>query len=200
MDGTYAGTRMPGRRAGYNRDMKPVRSAARALLSAIFVASGARAVANPAPMVDRARRVTDPLTPVLERTDPRLPTDPAALVRINGAAQLVGGLLLATGRATRPAAALLAVSLVPTTLAGHRFWEHKGAERTMHQNQFVKNLGLLGGLLLAAADTEGRPGMWYRTEHFVERRRRGVQRAVRTAKREAKIAAASAALARRLPG
>lgn len=180
--------------------MKPVRSAARALLSAVFVASGARAVANPAPMIDRAKKVTDRVVPLLERTDPRLPTDTATLVRINGAVQLGAGLLLATGRATRPAALVLAASLVPTTLAGHRFWEYRGAERQMHQNQFVKNLGLLGGLLLAAADTEGRPGLKYRTEHFVDRRQKGVRRAVRTAKREAKIAAASAAMARRLPG
>ena len=180
--------------------MKPVRSTARALLSAIFVASGARAVANPTPMVDRARTVTDRVAPLLERTDPRLPSDPATLVRINGVVQLTAGLMLATGRATRPAALALAATLVPTTLAGHRFWEHRGAERAMHQNQFMKNLGLLGGLLLAAADTEGRPGMRYRAEYFVDRRQRGVKRAVKTAKREAKIAAASAAMARRLPG
>ncbi len=178
--------------------MKPVRSVARGFLSTIFVVSGARAVANPAPMVDRARSVTDRIAPVLERTDPRLPTDTATLVRLNGAVQLAAGLLLATGRATRPAALALAGSLVPTTLAGHRFWEYQGAERTLHQNQFVKNLGLLGGLLLAAVDTEGRPGLRYRTGHFVQRRQRGVQRAVRTARREAKIAAASAAVGRKL--
>ncbi|MDP9814897.1 putative membrane protein YphA (DoxX/SURF4 family) [Spirilliplanes yamanashiensis] len=166
----------------------------------MFVASGARALANPAPMVDRAKPVTDRVTPLLERTDPRIPTDTATLVRLNGAVQLGAGLLLATGRATRPAALALAASLVPTTLAGHRFWEFSGPERTVHQNQFVKNLGLLGGLLLAAADTEGRPGLRYRAEHFVDRRQRGVKRAVRTARREAKIAAASAAMARRLPG
>ncbi len=165
------------------------------MLSAIFVASGARAVANPAPMVDRARRITDPLTPALENLDPRIPTDTTTLVRLNGAVQVGAGLLLATGRATRPAALALAVSLVPTTLAGHRFWEATGAEREQHRIGFLKNVGLLGGLLLAAADTEGRPGLRYRTEHFVERRRRGAKRALRAAKRDAKIAV----MARKLP-
>jgi len=180
--------------------MKPVRTTARTLLSAVFVGSGARAVANPAPMVDHARTVTDRVAPLLERADPRLPTDPATLVRINGAVQLTAGLLLATGRATRPAALALAASILPTTFAGHRFWEYRGPERAMHQTHFLKNLGLLGGLLLAAADTEGRPSMRYRAEHFVDRRQQEVRRAVRNAKRDAKIAAASAAMARRLPG
>jgi putative oxidoreductase len=179
--------------------MKPVRSVARALLSGIFVISGARAVANPAPMADRSKKVTDSLAPLLERIDPRIPTDTDTLVRFNGAVQLTAGLLMATGRVTRPAALVLAGSLIPTTLAAHRFWEHRGPERDMHQIQFVKNLGLLGGLLLVAVDTEGRPGLRYRAGHFVDRRQQGVRRAVRTARRDAKIAAASAAVARRLP-
>lgn len=180
--------------------MKPVRSVARGLLSAIFIASGVKAVTNPAPMVDRAKKVTDRITPLIERADPRIPTDPATLVRINGAVQVTAGLLLATGRARRPAALALIGSLVPTTLAGHPFWEYQGAERAAQKIQFMKNLALAGGLLLAAADTEGRPGLAYRTEHFVERRQRGVKRVLRTARRDAKIAAASATMARKLPG
>jgi hypothetical protein len=61
-------------------------------------------------------------------------------------------------------------------------------------------MGLMGGLLLAASDTEGRPGLRYRTEHAVERGQRSVRRRLRTARRDAKIAALSAAAARRLPG
>ncbi|HEX8627095.1 MAG TPA: DoxX family protein [Catenuloplanes sp.] len=186
--------------------MKPVRSAARALLGAIFVASGARALANPEPLISRAKPVTDRLTPLLEKTDPRLPTDTRTLVRINGAVGVVGGLLLATGRFRRPAAAMLAASLVPTTVAGHPFWAHDQPERQAHEVQFMKNLGLLGGLLLAAADTEGRPGLRYRTSHFVDRQQRSVnqalrtgRRAVKSGRRHAKIAVASAATARRLP-
>ena len=180
--------------------MKPVRTAARALLGAIFVASGARALANPDAFTDRAKRVTDRITPLLERTDPRLPTDARTLVRLNAAVDLVGGLLLATGRFHRPAAAALAASLVPTTLAGHPFWAMDPADRRNHEIHFLKNLGLLGGLLLAVADTEGRPGMRYRAGRAIDHRRHAVGRAVRTARREAKIAARSAALARRLPG
>lgn len=181
--------------------MKPVRTAARAMLSGIFVLSGARALANPEPFVDRAKRVTDHVAPLLEQTDSRLPADPATLVRANGAVQLVGGLLLASGRFTRPAAAALAATLVPTTLAGHPFWtESDPAERSQHQIHFLKNLGLFGGLLLAAADTAGRPGLGWRTTRAVRQGRRSARRAVRTARRDARIAVKSAAAARRMPG
>jgi putative oxidoreductase len=181
--------------------MKPVRSAARTLLSGIFVMSGARAVTNPEPFVTRAKTVTDRVGPLAERIDPRLPTDPAALVRVNGAVQLVAGLMLATGRFPRPAAAALAGTLVPTTLAGHAFWTHHDpAERAQHQTHFMKNLGLIGGLLLAAADTQGQPSLRWRTTHAVSNRRRLMQRAVRSARRDARIAVKAASTARRLPG
>jgi putative oxidoreductase len=180
--------------------MKPVRSAARALLGSIFVVSGARILANPDPQVMPAKRVTDRVAPLMERVDPRLPTDARTLVRIKAGVDLVGGLLLASGHLTRPAAAALAAGLVPTTLAGHAFWQYPKPERQAHQIHFLKNLGLIGGLLLAAADTEGRPGLRYRTGHAVDRGQRSVRRTVRTARREAKIAALSAAAARRLPG
>jgi uncharacterized membrane protein YphA (DoxX/SURF4 family) len=39
--------------------------------------------------------------------------------------------------------------MIPTTLAGHPFWELEGAERKAQEVQFYKNLALIGGLLLA---------------------------------------------------
>jgi putative oxidoreductase len=180
--------------------MKPVRSAARAMLASIFVISGARGLISPDSRVAAAKRVTDRIQPLLERADPRLPTDARTIVRLKAGADLVAGLLLASGRMTRPAAAVLAANLIPTTYAGHPFWTVPKPERAAHEIQFMKNLGLLGGLLLAAADTEGKPGLGYRTTHAIDRSQRSMRRAVRTAKREAKIAAVSAATARKLPG
>ena len=54
--------------------------------------------------------------------------------------------------------------------------------------QFLKNLGLLGGLLLAAVDTEGRPGLAYRAHLASDR----AHRAVRTTRREARHATRAA--------
>ncbi|WP_212998616.1 DoxX family protein [Winogradskya consettensis] len=187
--------------------MKPVRAAARAMLGAIFVVSGVRAVLDPDSKVAAAKRVTDQVGPLIERVDPRLPSDARTLVRLKAGADVAAGLLLASGRLTRPSAAVLAAGLVPTTIAGHPFWAVPKEERQQHQTHFLKNLGLLGGLLLAAADTEGQPGLKYRTTHAIDRSQRSVsravtrsqrsaRRAVRTAKREAKIAVA----VRKLPG
>jgi putative oxidoreductase len=181
--------------------MRPVRTAARALLSGIFVVSGVRALTNPEQLAEKARPVTDRVGPLLQKADPRLPTEARSLVQVNGAVQLTGGLLLATGHLTRPAGALLAGSLIPTTLAGHPFWTVKDpAERRNQQIHFLKNLGLFGGLLLAAADTQGKPSLRWRTQRVVGDGRRSVGRAVRTARRDARIAMRSAAAARRLPG
>ncbi|HEX5596150.1 MAG TPA: DoxX family membrane protein [Micromonosporaceae bacterium] len=181
--------------------MKPVRAAARTLLSAIFIISGARNAMNPDPLVPKAKPITDRVAPLIENTAPALPTDARTLVQVNGAAQAVGGLLLATGLLTRPAAALLAGTLVPTTLAGHPFWTvDDPAQRQNQQIHFVKNLGLIGGLLLAAADTQGRPGLRWRTSRAIGEQTRSMRRMARTVRREARIAMASAAAARRLPG
>ncbi|MBL7261442.1 DoxX family membrane protein [Paractinoplanes lichenicola] len=188
--------------------MKPVRTAARALLASIFVVQGVRSFTKPDDSVEAAGLVTERVKPLLEKVDPRIPTDTRTLVRIKGASDVIAGLALATGHLTRPAAAVLAAGLVPATIAHAR----------EDQSHFLKNLGLLGGLLLAAVDTEGRPGLGYRAGHAVDRSQlalkhaadrsersikrsqRSVKRAVRTARREAKIAAMSAATARKLPG
>ncbi|WP_422734532.1 DoxX family protein [Micromonospora sp. WMMD558] len=181
--------------------MKPVRSLARAMLSGIFVVSGARNFANPGRLVAAAQPVTERVTPLLERAHPRIPTDTETLVRANAVVQLGAGLMLATGKFTRPAALVLAGTLVPVTIAGHPFWNNDDpAAKVNNQIHFLKNLGLFGGLLLAAADTEGKPSLRWRTGHRIGHSRRSVQRAVRTARREARIAVRSAATARRLPG
>lgn len=106
------------------------------------------------------------------------------LVRINGAVQVGAGLLLASNRMPRIAATALAATLVPTTLGGHRWWEEEGPERELQQFNFLKNVALLGGLILAAADTEGAPGVAWR-----------LRRANREGKLAARAAAANAAVA-----
>ena len=61
--------------------------------------------------------------------------------------------------------------------------------RAQQRTQFLKNLGLLGGLLLAAVDTEGRPGLAYRA-HMVSD---SAHRTARQTRREARHLAHAAA-------
>jgi len=106
--------------------MTVVRALARPLLSTIFVVQGAKAIRDPEPHVAKAQPVADRFVPLIQKVAPpqvgdRIPESTANLVRLNGAAQVIGGLALASGKGRRLGAVLLAGSLVPTTLAGHSF-------------------------------------------------------------------------------
>src|SRR5580693_5999514 len=89
------------------------------MLASMFVVGGLDAARNPDSKVKSAEAVTRPLA---ERV-PALDRDTRDLVRLNGLVQVGAGLLLATGRFRRLAALVLIGSIVPTTYAGHRFWE-----------------------------------------------------------------------------
>jgi uncharacterized membrane protein YphA (DoxX/SURF4 family) len=143
--------------------------------------------------VTRAGRVAERVPELAEKIAPGIPvpTDPATLIRINGGVQILAGLALATGRAPRLSAAVLAASLVPTTYAGHPFWEEKDkAARAGQRIQFFKNLSMMGGLLLAAVDTEGKPGLAWRTRHAAHDVRREARQLARQARTEARVAKA----------
>ena len=105
--------------------------------------------------------------------------------------QIGAGLALATGRVPRLSATLLAVSLVPTTVAAHPFWEETepDARRTQFA-AFVKSASMLGGLVIAAGDTEGQPGLAWRAQRGAKDVRREARHLSATARREAKLAKA----------
>lgn len=130
-----------------------VRRVARPLLGSIFVYGGLDAFRHPAAKAPSAETLIGPVT---SRTAGIASTE--RVVRIDGAAKILGGLALGVGMLPRSAALGLATSLVPTTLAGHRFWAQTDpAARATHQLQFIKNASILGGLLLAAAGPERAP-------------------------------------------
>ena len=175
--------------------MSLVRRLARPCLATMFVTGGLDSFRRPETKVPAA----DPIAPRIAEKLPYLPEDTESLVRINGAAQVVAGLMLATGRFPRLSSAVLAGSLVPTTLAGHRFWEEQDETRRAQQRiHFFKNLSMLGGLMLAAVDTEGRPGLAWRAQHAAHHAAVGTGRTTRTARREARLAARTARA--KLPG
>jgi putative oxidoreductase len=131
-----------------SRYVSPIRFLARPLIASIFVYGGVDAFRNPEGKAPKA----DNLVAGLPQKLPGMSTT-ADLVRIDGAAKVVGGVALALGILPRLAALGLAASLVPTTLAGHRFWEETDpAARKAQQLQFIKNASILGGVLLATFD------------------------------------------------
>jgi len=107
-----------------------------------------------------------------------IPDDTATVIRIDGALKLVAGLALSLGRAPRLAAAVLSGSLIPTTLAAHSFWKiDDEADRALQKQEFFKNASMLGGLLLAVVDTEGKPSVAWRTRMAARRLSRNVGQA-----------------------
>jgi putative oxidoreductase len=165
--------------------MTLVRRVARPMLAAMFVAGGLD-------QFKHASRTAEAARPLVEKVAPTvgLPNDPELLVRANGVAMMSAGTLLALGRLPRIASGVLAATIVPTTAVAHAFWNESDPEvRARQKEQFLKNLALLGGLLLAAVDTEGKPGLAYRA-HLVNA---SAHRAARTTRREARHAARTAA-------
>ena len=166
-----------------------VRRLARPLLASVFVAAGVDALRHPGLRSQQAAQL-------LGKVPDQVPgaqvaaKDPDLFVRVNGAALLGGGVLLATGRMPRLASTVLAASIIPTTAIDHAFWDETDPDlKAQSRSLFFKNVGLLGGLLLAAVDTEGRPGLVWRAQQVGRVTRREARHAKRAASREARLLA-----------
>lgn len=137
-----------------------LRRVARPLLAGIFIQSGIAALRDPKTHADMAAPVLDRVTAVAPVEDP---PDNVTLVQIDAGVKIGAGVLLAIGKAPRLSSVMLAATLIPTTAAQHRFWETDDPnQRANQQLHFTKNVALLGGLMLASADTEGKPSLAWR--------------------------------------
>src|SRR5215475_9495941 len=104
---------------GQLRFMAVLRAIARPMLASIFIVQGYDTLRRPERVVKKAEPVVQPIAQRVSF----VPDDTEKAVRINGAVQLVAGSLLAIGWFPRLSALAIASTLVPTTAAGHRFWE-----------------------------------------------------------------------------
>jgi putative oxidoreductase len=73
--------------------------------------------------------------------------------------EAAGGVALLTGYFNRVGALALAAFLVPTTLLFHNFWAYPASEQYLQMINFLKNLAIIGGLLVVAGLPETRPGV-----------------------------------------
>ncbi len=172
--------------------MTVTRLIARPLLASGFVIGAIAALKSPGPTAQKAKPVTDKLVPLLQKAVPQLPSDPKTLVKINAATQIAAAAALATGKAPRLSSTVLAASLLPTTVAGHAFWaETDPAAKKTQRLHFAKNLSMLGGVLLASVDTEGKPGVAWRARRAAKDVRREAKRAGHDAAQGTKLKAKS---------
>jgi putative oxidoreductase len=114
----------------------------RVLLSAIFLLSG-------------FAKLTDPMGTAAYMTGAGIP-NAQTLAIVVGLAEVLGGVAVLSGFLTRLGALGLFIYLIPTTLLFHGFWQFEGVEMKVQMASFMKNLAIMGGLLLLVAHGPGR--------------------------------------------
>jgi uncharacterized membrane protein YphA (DoxX/SURF4 family) len=139
--------------------MNLIRFTARALLSSYFIAQGLGALKNPEQASVELQGCLDSVKPLADKVLPadlaaKLPEQGADLVKVQGVAQMAAGLGFGVNLLRRPAAGVLAATMVPKVLASLP----KRGEKT-DVGELVTNLALFGAAVLAAFDTEGKPSL-----------------------------------------
>ncbi|MBF6233810.1 DoxX family protein [Nocardia farcinica] len=133
-----------------------LRRLARPLLATAFVADGVDTLMNPEPRAKAAAALPAEVAS-------RLPADPDTVIKVNAVAQVSGGVLLALGKAPRLASIVLAASVLPATVTQQNFWAEPDPDKKLaKRTAFLKDVSLLGGLLIASADTAGKPSLGWR--------------------------------------
>ncbi len=147
-----------------------IRRIARPLLSVVFIGQGIDSLRNPKLAAEAAAPAVGGLQALPGPVGSSIPSDPQTFAQINAAVQIGGGLLLATGKMPRVASAALALTVLPANLGAHMFWTEADPQRKAEKRQgFLTDLSLLGGLLIASADTAGKPSLGWRGRRAAER-------------------------------
>jgi putative oxidoreductase len=115
---------------------------ARAMLAAIFIVSGIAKIMNVTGTADTLAAHGFPL--------------PVLFGYATAAVELAGGTCVLIGWRARWAALVLLVFTAGTVAVSHHFWDMEGLERVHNQTQALKNLAIMGGLLLLASGGPGR--------------------------------------------
>jgi uncharacterized membrane protein YphA (DoxX/SURF4 family) len=134
------------------------------MLAAVFIGQGFEALRSPKPAADAARPALEGLQKLPDPVGSGVPSDPETFAKINAAVQIGGGLLLASGRLPRLASAALAATVIPANLGAHMFWDEPDQQlKAEKRRAFLTDLSLLGGLIIASADTAGKPSLGWRS-------------------------------------
>ena len=149
--------------------MALVRRIARPLLAAPFVFEGVRTALHPEREIDVYPQAFDAVDSALTKSSAPGFIDSRAVVRAAGVVAAGAGVLYATNRAPRAAAAALLVTTSVGWAGRKKVWELRGEELVAEVQSILTDAGLLGGVLLAVVDHDGRPSLGYRASKFVER-------------------------------
>jgi len=114
---------------------------ARILISAIFVVSGIMKLTNFSATANMIGQRGIPF--------------PAAATAIAILIELVGAAMIIVGWQTKLAAWIQLLYLIPVTLMYHNFWAAPPQIHDMQMMNFLKNVGIMGGLLVLATRGAG---------------------------------------------
>ncbi|EHB53417.1 DoxX family protein [Mycolicibacterium rhodesiae JS60] len=133
------------------------------MLAAVFIGQGFEALRSPKPAAEAARPALEGLQKLPDPVGSGVPSDAETFAKINAAVQIGGGLLLASGRLPRLASAALAFTVIPANLGAHMFWDEPDQQlKAEKRRAFLTDLSLVGGLIIASADTAGKPSLGWR--------------------------------------
>jgi putative oxidoreductase len=116
--------------------------AGRFLIAALFLVSGIRQALTWGAQIAYLTRLGFPA--------------PEAMAVLAIVIELGGAILLIAGWKTRWVAWLLVLFVVIATGMAHRFWEYDAAQQANQLNHFLKNIAIIGGLMLVAAFGPGK--------------------------------------------
>lgn len=138
--------------------MNAVYTIGRVCLSLLFVVSGIQKLMNVGGI---AKMLSDTQFPIPDQIVPYLGSVPKyeALGYLVAAIEVVGGLMLMVGLLARWAALALAVFTALTIIFVHHFWDMTGDAFASNLTQALKNLSIIGGLLLVVAVGPGPTAM-----------------------------------------
>lgn len=148
--------------------MDLLRALTRPMLAAPFIVDGVDAVAHPKRHAEKLEKVM----PALERAGvpPILSADARMLARVSGAVSVVAGLGLATGRAPRTSAAVLAAINLPVTIVGNPGWTLSGTAKREALSGLLRGAALGAGLVMASVDRQGRPSLAWQLRNSRQQR------------------------------
>lgn len=149
--------------------MALVRRIARPLLAAPFIVEGVRTALHPERDIDVSPEAFGAVDSALTKSSAPGFVDVRGVVRATGAIAAGAGILYATGRCPRAAAATLLLTTSLGWAGRKKVWALRGPELVQEVQAILSDAGLLGGVLLAVVDHDGRPSLSYRAHRFIER-------------------------------
>ena len=145
--------------------MSIIRAAGRTLLASYFIASGIKAIRNPGPLGPAAEPLADKVVPLVKQYAPEqvsnyVPRTPRPWCGSTVRPRCSAGSRWPPVSGGGSAHCCWPARLMPSTIAKYPFWSRDDPEqRADERAHFLKNASLLGGVMLAAVDTEGKPSL-----------------------------------------